>query len=484
MLFNSVPFLLFFPLVAALHWWLPHRFRWLLLLVASYAFYMYWEPLYAVLILTSTVVDWFVALRIPAAEGRARKAWMGCSLLVNLGLLGAFKYYTMLVTTVSALLAGVGVVWTPAETTLLLPVGISFYTFQTLSYTVDVYRGTLQPERHLGRFALFVSFFPQLVAGPIERAGRLLPQLIAVRAWDTERAIGGLRLALWGMFKKVVVADHLAVFVDAVYDQPQLYGGPVIALATFVFTYQVYCDFSGYSDMAIGMARILGVELSMNFDQPTLARNVADFWTRWHMTLIGWFRDYVYFPLGGSRGSARRTAFNVLAVFALSGLWHGAAWHFVVWGAINGAYIIVGRVTAGARSAVAQAVGLTRVPRVQAVWQWASTVTIVYGSFIFFRAPDIPHALGMYARLPLGWAGLLDGGFFWRLASLVRIEPAILAMALLLVPLTDAAEWVRRHPERFQNLPHWTTWLTDYALVFGILVLGRFAAQEFVYFQF
>ena len=482
MLFNSIEFLLFLPVVLTLHFLLPHRFRWALLLAASYVFYMAWQPAYALLILASTLVDYTVALRMPHASARLRKLLLGCSLTVNLGLLASFKYYDMIVTTFAALVAPWWH-WEPSSLGVLLPVGISFYTFQTLSYTIDVYRGTLPPERHLGRFALFVSFFPQLVAGPIERAGHILPQILTRQHWDTARAISGLRLVLWGMFKKVVIADQLAGFVNAICSDPTNYNGPAIVLGTLAFAYQILCDFSGYSDIAIGTARILGFNLSVNFDQPTLARNVAAFWSRWHITLVTWMRDYVFIPMGGSRVALPLVVFNVLFVFGVSGLWHGAAWHYVLWGLLNGVYIVVGRATRDAREAMAVATGFARWTRTRAFWQWTSTLAITYFSFPLFRAPDTWHCVQMWARIPFGWFEL---GLPWfrDLAVAVRIEPLILAFSLLMIPLCDVIEWMHRHPEKFASWPAWTRWAGDYALFFGILVFGHFTAQEFIYFQF
>jgi D-alanyl-lipoteichoic acid acyltransferase DltB (MBOAT superfamily) len=482
-LFNSIDFLIFFPTVVALHWLLPHRFRWVLLLLSSYAFYMAWEPAYAILIAFSTVVDYAVARKMPGAGAGGRKALLLTSLLVNLGLLAAFKYYAMITSTLAVFLGWAGIAWAPGETSFLLPVGISFYTFQTLSYTIDVYRGKIAPETHLGKFALFVSFFPQLVAGPIERAADLLPQLMAAREWNTALAIEGMRQALWGMFKKIVVADNLAVLVGVVYAAPREYAGPAIVLATLAFAYQGYCDFSGYSDIAIGIGKVLGIRLSLNFDQPTLARSVAEFWSRWHITLIHWLRDYVYLPMGGSRVATGWVVFNVLFAFSLSGLWHGAAWHYVLWGTVNGVFIVVGRATRDMREAFAVTTGFAKLARTRAVWQWASTVTMIYGSFVLFRVPDIPTALVMYARLPFGWLHLGPSGLFALLHKL-RIDPMMLALMFALIPLTDLVDWCRRHPERFKNVPYWAIWPVDWAMILGILILGKFSATQFMYFQF
>ncbi len=483
MLFNSVEFLLFFPVVAALHWILPHRFRWLLLLLASYTFYMAWEPAYAILIAFSTLIDFTVAQQLPAAKGATRKVLLGTSLMVNLGLLAAFKYYAMITATLANVLGWVGLTWVPGNTSLLLPVGISFYTFQTLSYTIDVYQGKLKPEPHLGKFALFVSFFPQLVAGPIERAGDLLPQLIQVRTWDTDRAIAGLRQALWGMFKKVVVADNLAVMVTAVFAAPEEYTGPALVMATLAFAYQIYCDFSGYSDIAIGTAKVLGIELSLNFDQPTLARNVANFWTRWHITLITWIRDYVYFPMGGNRVAAGWAIFNVVFAFSLSGLWHGAAWHYVFWGFVNGVYIVFGRATQGFRNDIADFTGFSAWPKTRAFWQWVSTLVIVYASFPIFRVADMEMAFTFYSHIPTGWLEMRLADI-WPFFKHIRMEPMVVFMMFTMIPVVDIVDWCKRHPQHFAHLPHWTIWFVDWALIMGILVLGRYSATEFIYFQF
>jgi D-alanyl-lipoteichoic acid acyltransferase DltB (MBOAT superfamily) len=445
---------------------------------------MTWEPAYALLIAASTAIDWMVATRMPGAQA-SRKRWlMAASLTVNLGLLFSFKYYNLINGSFTALAAAVGVDWPLRESNFLLPVGISFYTFQTLGYTIDVYRGKQAPEPHLGRFALYVSYFPQLVAGPIERAGRLLPQLAEDHDFDADRLTSGLRLMAWGLFKKVVVADRLSVFVDGVYGQPAEHSGPMMVLATFFFGFQVYCDFSGYSDIAIGCARIMGVDLMKNFDQPHLARSVAEFWGRWHISLITWFRDYVYFPMGGSRHGNARTVFNVLFVFGLSGLWHGASWTFLIWGLINGAYILVGRVTADARESIALATGFDKLVRVRATWQVVSAVGITYCSFIFFRADTMAHAMACYARVPHGWAGAFRfETVFWELHS-IGLEVWMFLFMLALIPLTELVEFAFRHGRNWRQPPTWLRWSGDYALLFGVLLLGRFDREAFVYFQF
>ncbi len=482
MLFNSLEYLIYFPIVVGLYFWLPERWRWLHLLIASYAFYMAWEPAYALLILGSTAIDYFCALGMPAATPARRKALLGVSLVMNLGLLFSFKYYNLINGSFTWLLAQGGVAWPLPESNLLLPVGISFYTFQTLSYTVDVYRGNLAPERHFGIFALYVSYFPQLVAGPIERAGALLPQLRAAHALDVARVVSGLRLMLWGLFKKAVVADRLGEIVDAVFAAPEQAGGFAVTLVSFCIGYQVYCDFSGYSDMAVGAARVMGVDLMRNFDQPHLARSVNEFWSRWHISLISWFRDYVYIPLGGSRRGKLIQYRNIAVIFLLSGLWHGAAWTFAIWGSVNAVYIITGAITAPARERFAQWSGFARWVKVRIAWQWASTLAIVCAGHIWFRAPDVHTALLLYSRAGSGWAEL-DAARFEAILARFGMDPTLFVFTLLLIPATELIEYRFRHLEAWRA-PMLLTWLGDWTLLGATLLLGRYTREAFVYFQF
>ncbi|MEO0600155.1 MAG: MBOAT family O-acyltransferase, partial [Myxococcota bacterium] len=371
MLFNSLEFLIFFPVVWLAHVALPVRTRWLLLLVASYVFYAAWQPLYGLLILVSTVVDYVVAQQVAAAATRRRRrGWLALSLTANLGMLFFFKYYNWLNGTLSAM---VGPAWPMPDADVVLPVGISFYTFQTLSYTVDVYRGQQRPEGHFGRFALYVAYFPQLLAGPIERASKLLPQLSEPRPFDPMRLASGLRLAGWGMFKKVVVADRLAAVVDIVYADPAAFGGFAHLVALVFFSIQVYCDFSGYSDIAIGIARTLGVDLIDNFDLPYRSRSMTLLWRRWHISMTLWFRDYVYRPLGGSWGGPFTTARNLMIVMVLSGVWHGAKWSLVVWGVAHGTILIAERFGKPWWQLVCRTTGLARVPGLLAAMEWSWT---------------------------------------------------------------------------------------------------------------
>ncbi|MEM1270711.1 MAG: MBOAT family protein, partial [Bacteroidota bacterium] len=399
MFFNSVEFLIFFPVVVGLYFATPHRFRWILLLAASYYFYMAWEPAYALLIAGSTVVDYFTARAMGSrATKRERRPFLWLSLAANLGLLGYFKYANFFAGSLNALRVLPEVPYHD----FLLPVGISFYTFQTLSYTIDVYRGARDAERHFGIFALYVSFFPQLVAGPIERSTRLLPQFFEHYGFDYERVASGLRLMLWGFFKKVVIADHVATYVDVVYNSPADHTGLTVWIATYFFAFQIYCDFSGYSDIAIGTARVMGYELMDNFRRPYFSKSIAEFWRRWHISLSTWFRDYVYIPLGGNRVSKGRWYANLMIVFLVSGLWHGANWTFVVWGGLHGLYLVVGLVTQPARdqawSRVVSNQQLQRMsflPSGATVRKWVAvfvTFHLVVLAGVFFRAANVGEA--------------------------------------------------------------------------------------------
>jgi D-alanyl-lipoteichoic acid acyltransferase DltB (MBOAT superfamily) len=337
MLFTSLEFLIFFPIVVALYFGCPYRYRWLLLLAANYYFYAAWKLEYIFLLLASTLISYITAILMVKPENQAKRTGLlVIGLIANLGILFAFKYFNFVNDSLRIAFNQFNLIYNVPMFQALLPVGISFYTFQSLGYTIDVYRGKLEPERHLGRFALFVSFFPQLLAGPIERASNMLPQFYEKFDFDEARVSSGLRLILWGLFKKIVIADRLGLYVNAVYNSPSDWEGWPVFLATYFFAFQIYCDFSGYSDIAIGAARVMGFNLMENFRRPYFAQSPSEFWRRWHISLSSWFRDYLYIPLGGSRVSVPRWYLNLMIVFLVSGLWHGAAWTFVIWGGLHG----------------------------------------------------------------------------------------------------------------------------------------------------
>ncbi len=345
MSFNSWQFLVFLPIVVLLYFILPHRFRWVMLLIASYIFYMSWNPWLIFLITFTTGVSFLAGLLMELYKSKkVKKACLIVTLVCCIGVLFFFKYFEFSVNFVIDIINLGGAQIADYSISLILPVGISFYTFQTLSYVIDVYRGKIKAERHLGYYALFVTYFPQLVAGPIERPENLIPQLKTPHKFDKEDFAVGLRIMLVGFFKKVVIADGVASVVNAVYNNIVAANGLTVLIATVLFAVQIYCDFSGYTDIAIGVARMMGIKLSDNFRMPYLATSIKDFWRRWHISLTSWFTDYVYIPLGGNRCKPWRWAINVMAVFLLSGLWHGAAWTFVIWGCIHGVYQIIGRI--------------------------------------------------------------------------------------------------------------------------------------------
>ncbi len=458
--FTAMEFVLFFPLVLVLYRLLPPRWRWAELLAASYFFYGIFAPWTLVLLAGTTLITWLCAKKIAGAQRpAAKKAWLVLAGAVCLGCLGLFKYGSFAAGSVSWLVTGRWIIFS-----LLLPVGISFYTFQTLSYVIDVYRGDFPCEEHLGYYALFISFFPQLVAGPIERPGNLLPQLHRLGLPSAEDLRqGGWRLAR-GYFKKVVLADQLAPFVDGVYALAQP-GGPAILLATACFALQIYFDFSAYSDIAIGAARLLGVRLMENFDHPYRAASLREFWRRWHISLTGWFTDYLYIPLGGSRCSALCRWRNLMLVFLASGLWHGAAWHFVLWGAFHGACMVA--------EDIARRRGV-RLPRPLAR---GMTLAVVGLGWVLFRAQDLTQAAALVTGLFSGWS---LAGVSTAVQAMGPAGLAQLALTLLVYRFLPE-HWPENAPARTAPVLFYTLLLTGIAWL-GLAASGQQSA--FLYFQF
>jgi len=458
MTFQSPEFILFLATVVLLYFSLPFRFRNPLLLAASAFFYMWWRPEYVLLSLFSVTVDYFVAFGLGHdARASRRRLLLAASLVSNLGLLFFFKYFHFAAQTLRAGLALARISWEPPALDLVLPIGISFHTFQALSYTIDVYRGQIPVERSLLRLWVYVLFFPQLVAGPIERAGRLLPQFEERHVPDPDAIASGLWRILWGLVKKVAIADRLALLADGVFDSPQDCSSLSILIAAYAFAFQIYADFSAYSDIAIGSARILGFSLMENFDRPYFAASPADFWRRWHISLSTWFRDYVYIPLGGDRRGKVRWAAAVLVAFLLSGLWHGANWTFVVWGAYHGALVVLTR-AAGK---------LARLPAAVRVFLTFHLVTI---GWVYFRAPSLSVAHQLLARL-VSWPG--SGRLPWAHAGAPLAAAGLGVLALLLADLR-------------LRIP-WTPALRWAACVGGALLVlnGRLEIDlPFIYFQF
>ena len=489
MLFNSLDFLIFFPAVTLACFLIPRRFRHIWLLLASYFFYMSWSPRYALLMLFSTAVTWLGGCVI-AGSGRpfTRKAALTAVLAANLGVLAVFKYLAFFLENLSRAAGLAGLSFTPPAVRLLLPVGISFYTFQALGYTIDVYRGDIDAEPDFLRYALFVSFFPQLVAGPIERSGSLLRQLRAEQSFDAVRVRAGLVRMAWGLFLKMVLADRLAIFVDSVFNAPDGQAGSAAALAAVLFTIQIYCDFGGYSEIAIGAAQVLGVTLMENFRRPLLAPSVRDFWRRWHISLSAWFRDYLYIPLGGSRRGKWRAVWNNMAVMLVSGLWHGASWHFVAWGAIHGLYLTVGRLTLPARRRLRSALRLREDSPALRLPGTALTFTLVVLAFLVFRANSLRDAAVLLRAIALDFrpAALAGEGLFAFGLDKPDCIAAAAALAVLLArDLASERADVLAALER-QALP--LRWCVYLLLLFSVLIFGvygpEYDAAAFIYFEF
>lgn len=470
MSFISPEFVIFFALVVPLFFMLPQRQRWILLFIASYYFYGYGEPKNLLLIAMTTLVDYVAARRIDITDHiPTRRLWLIASLSANLGVLFIFKYFNFFA---DALGAGDRLL------DVVLPVGISFYTFQSMAYTIDVYRRQIKAEQHAGIFATYVAFFPQLVAGPIERAGSLLPQFHQRMTFDAERTVSGFRLILWGLFKKVVIADRLALYVNVVYNDAQHYTGLPLIVATMFFGFQIYCDFSAYSNIAIGTARVMGFTLMQNFRQPYFARSVREFWARWHISLSTWFRDYVYIPLGGNRVSQGRNLLNLFIVFLLSGLWHGASWTFVIWGALHGLFVVI---DAGLRG---------RGVRIAApVWvKLAVTYALVSFAWIFFRANSLDDALYIAGNLLTFTPTDLTAPF--ALAEGVLLTPGLeFVLAWVLIGLLLAVDVLDARVGLDKALtmsPAPLRWAVYYAAGTAVLLSGLYGvgAQQFIYFQF
>ncbi len=473
MIFNSLPFVIFLVLVFALHW-MPltrdGRHQNTVLLLASYVFYGWWDPRFLVLILFSSLVDYFLALRIGAtADPRMRHTWLMLSVAANLGLLFFFKYFNFFV---SSFKLAFGLPEVPSTLDIILPVGISFYTFQTMSYTIDVYHRRMEPTRDLPRFLTFVAFFPQLVAGPIERARALLPQFGRPRTFDHDTAVAGCRLILLGAFKKIVVADRIAPITDGIFATPGAQAGWIAFLGLALFFIQVYGDFSGYSDIAIGTARLFSIGLMLNFDRPFFSTSLKEFWGRWHISLMTWFRDYLYIPLGGGRVSRWKAHRNVFLTFLLSGLWHGAHWNFVIWGGLHGVLVITEQ---RMRLADARWPGWLKWPLIFIPF----TLTMV-----FFRSPTLEHALfylqGLFTRAA-------DGEMLFSLLrrneiSLFAFGITMLMIAMLL--LLERASFSSRITNSFRG----STWMRRMGYATMILLIGLFGVftdpRAFVYFQF
>jgi len=409
MLFNSLPFLFFFPLVTAAYFLFPHRLRWALLLTASCVFYMWFIPQYLLVLFLLILIDHRMGLMIEDAriKGLHARQYLILSMAATCTVWFIFKYFNFFSMNLSALAGFLGLHYPPKIISLLLPIGLSFHTLQSLSYVIEVYRGRQKAEHHLGIYALYVMFYPQLIAGPIERPYNLIPQLRERHEVDHQRIADALKMMAWGMFKKVVIADRLAVLVDQVYGNAHSYQGPELVAATILFAVQLYCDFSGYCDIAIGSAQAMGFRLTTNFNFPFFSRSMAEYWRRWNITFFSWVRDYIYIPLCRNRYLSNKEWACVFVAFLFSGFWHGAGWTYVCWGIINGGYIVLSRQTREAREKAYAALRINKENVFFRAWQMSAAFALFCFSLIFFRARDTKDAFYMIARLPHGW----DKGF-------------------------------------------------------------------------
>jgi alginate O-acetyltransferase complex protein AlgI len=481
--FISLTYALFLGAVFLLYWRLPRRGQSLLILIASYVFYGWWDYRFCALIFISSIIDFSVGLALGRKfERRTRRVLLAISLVANLGMLGFFKYFDFFRENLAQLGSAVGWQMDGVTLDIILPVGISFYTFQTMSYTIDVYRGHLKPTSAFVDYMAYVSFFPQLVAGPIERATSLLPQFLSDRSFDLSEARDGLRRILWGVAKKLILADNLAVIVELVYGNPGAYSEAKLVFATVCFAFQIYCDFSAYSDIAIGTAQLFGIKLMRNFAYPYFSQSVAEFWRRWHISLSTWFRDYVFIPLGGSRGKRRTMIVSMLITFVISGLWHGASWNFVIWGAVNGLLIVPSALQKNPRRLTVKDVpgGESYFPSVWVALKIGLTFGFICLGWVFFRAETLQDAWSMVVRMLSFWSWT-GGGETLNAGVSSKIMSMLLAVFV-------AVEWMQRREVhalcRLERWPMWTRWLLYTLILWLAIAVQPVRVGDFIYFQF
>jgi len=476
MLFNSIEFAIFLPIVFLLYWYVFQRnlkLQNLFILAASYLFYGWWDWRFLSLVVFSSFVDFFVGLALKNEEKQSkRKLFLLISIVVNLGFLGFFKYYNFFVDNFVDAFTLFGKQLNVSSLKIILPVGISFYTFQTMSYSIDVYKRNLKPTSDIIAFLAFVTFFPQLVAGPIERATNLLGQFYTKRHFDYANAVNGLRQILWGLFKKIVIADNAAKIVSDVFANYGSYNGSMLLLGGIFFAFQIYGDFSGYSDIAIGTSRLFGFKLMKNFAFPYFSRDMAEFWRRWHISLSTWFRDYLYFPLGGSKGGTGMKVRNTFIIFIVSGFWHGANWTFIIWGALNAIYFLPLLLAKKNRANLDVAAKGKNLPNIKEIFQIGTTFFLTIIAWIFFRAANVTEAIAYLQQM--------------FSASLFAMPTYLPSQTVILILIFVVIEWLGREKEyALENikLPAVLRWSLYYAIIFTIFEFGG-TQQEFIYFQF
>jgi D-alanyl-lipoteichoic acid acyltransferase DltB (MBOAT superfamily) len=495
MLFNSFPFIVFFPVVLTAYYVIPRRFRWIWLLASSFFFYMSWRTEFALLLAAAIVFSFFPAQLIKRSSRSSRsgrsalpKLWLVVGISINLLMLFIFKYYSFFIESINVVLTGTGIRVISEGPSIMLPLGISFYTFRVLSYMIDVYRGKIKPERNLAKYALYVAFFPQIVSGPIERADSMMRVINDPPDFSFERMRSGFLLMLWGYFQKMVIADRVAVLVNNVFNNYMEFAGFQIAIAVMLYAVQIYCDFAGYSDIAIGAAEALGFPIVQNFRQPYLAQSIQEFWRRWHISLSTWFRDYLYFPLGGSRVSKWRKHLNVMIVFLASGLWHGANWNFVIWGALHGMYQVIAELVKPIKRYYKADTNDKPERFSSRLTKMISTFLLVDFAWIFFRATDMGQAIGIIRQM---FALFNPWVFFDGSLYSMGLDYKDLQLALVCIAVLTFVNWVQnKYPnttirERIigQNIVF--RWIFYYAFIFIILTFGMYGpgydAAQFVY---
>ncbi|GAA4467608.1 MBOAT family protein [Nemorincola caseinilytica] len=487
MLFNSFEFLIFFPLVTLVYFLLPFKFRWFHLLIASCYFYMAFVPVYILILFATIIIDYIAGIYIEKTEGPTRKWLLVASLVSNIGILAVFKYYNFFIENINLLLGSGNKL---SYLGMILPIGLSFHTFQAMSYTIEVYRGNQRAERHFGIYALYVMFYPQLVAGPIERPQNVLHQFHEKHTFDSEEVAHGLRQMLWGFFKKIVIADRLAVVVNNIYSDPHGHSGAALVLASVFFSFQIYCDFSGYSDIALGSARVMGFRLMTNFNLPFSSKSVTEFWRRWHISLSTWFNDYLFNPivLGLRNWGTMSVVLGLLITFFISGFWHGAGWKYIIYGVLNGLALVYEYFTRKQRKKLFKKLpqplndGISKV----------LTVGFITFSWIFFRAANVNDALYIVGHLGHGWGQILSPHGLKLLMleagkndTVVGAANVVMGLALIIF-----MELVQRHtrnrpiPEALAARPLYQRWGVYCCLILAILLIGAYDNQEFIYFQF
>lgn len=483
MLFNSIDFAIFLPAVFILYWFVTNsnlKLQNLLIVSASYIFYGWWDWRFLSLILFSTIVDYSVGRRLTNEKNqKKRKVLLWTSILVNLAFLGVFKYYNFFLDNFITVFSFFGKELKASSLNIILPVGISFYTFQTLSYSIDVYRRKLDPTKDFIAFSAFVSFFPQLVAGPIERATQLLPQFYKKRVFDYSKVVDGMRQILWGLLKKIVIADNCAEYANLIFNNSADYSGSTLILGALFFTFQIYGDFSGYSDIAIGTSRLFGFDLKQNFNFPYFSRDIAEFWRRWHISLSTWFRDYLYIPLGGSRGSIWEKVRNTFVIFVVSGFWHGANWTFIIWGGLNAIYFLPLLLSNSHRKNIEIVAYRGKVPKAKELLLMLLTFSLIVFSWIIFRANNIEHAISFISEI-------LSPSTFTIPQFSTRKEALTI---MVLIGIFILMEWHGRKGlyALEMNSKKWTPLkrrLVYFLIINTILIFGNWGEQDFIYFQF